>query len=133
VNRVIPDEPMWHISFLKRVMPHAAVPSLVRLRQVRPVRPPDLLAPALAPLPADWQPEVPVGAGVRHSRKGTQRLGNAIRARGTVRVLFNQASTLLREQLRAIALALLPIEVACSSIVILTDTLRQRGAARVEA
>jgi hypothetical protein len=74
-----------------------------------------------------------VGAGVRHSRKGTQRLGNAIRARGTVRVLFNQASTLLREQLRAIALALLPIEVACSSIVILTDTLRQRGAARVEA
>jgi hypothetical protein len=130
---MIPDEPMWHISFLKRVIPHAAAPSLVRLLQVRPVRPPERLPPALIPLLADWPPEVPVGAGVRHSRQVTQRLGNALRAREAVWVLSNQASTLLREQLQAIALVLLLIGVAGTSIVILTDALRQRGAARVGA
>jgi hypothetical protein len=47
--------------------------------------------------------------------------------------LSNQASTLLREQLRAVAMMLLPIGDVGTSIVILTDVLRPRGAARVGA
>jgi hypothetical protein len=47
--------------------------------------------------------------------------------------LSNQAFTLLREQPRAIALALLLIEAAGTNAVILTETLRQRGAAKVGA
>ena len=69
----------------------------------------------------------------KHAPQETQRLGNALRARGAVWALSNQASTLLREQPRAITLALLLIGAAGTSVVILTETLRQRGAARVGA
>ena len=59
--------------------------------------------------------------------QATQRLGNALRVRGAVWALSNQASTLLRTQPRVIALALLLIGATGTSIVILTDTLRRRG------
>jgi hypothetical protein len=100
---------------------------------MRPVRPPERLPPAQVPLLRGWPPEVPVDVGVRHPRRVTQRLGNALRAREAVWALSNQASTLLREQLRPMALVLLPIGVAGTSSVILTDTVRQCGAARVGA
>ena len=69
----------------------------------------------------------------KHAPQATRRLGNALRARGAVWALPNQASMLLREQPRAIALALLLIGTTGTSIVILTETLRQRGAAKVGA
>ena len=59
MNRMNPDEPMRHFSYLKRVIPHAAVPSLVLLVQVRPVHPPERLPPALVALVAERLPEVP--------------------------------------------------------------------------
>jgi hypothetical protein len=69
----------------------------------------------------------------KHAPQATQPLGNALRTHGAVWALSNQASTLLRGQPRAIALALLLIGAAGSSVVIPTETLRQRGAARVGA
>jgi hypothetical protein len=69
----------------------------------------------------------------KHAPQATQRLANALRARGAVWALSNQASTLLRKQPRAIALALLLPGATGTSIVILTDALPQRGAARVGA
>jgi hypothetical protein len=69
----------------------------------------------------------------KHAPQATQRLANALRARGALWALSNQASTLLREQPRAIALALLLIGATGPSIAILTDALRGRGAARVGA
>jgi hypothetical protein len=68
-----------------------------------------------------------------HAPRTTRRLGNALRARGAVWALLHQAPTLLREQPRAIALALLLIGATGTSIAILTDALCQRGAARVGA
>jgi hypothetical protein len=69
----------------------------------------------------------------KHAPQATQRLGNTLRARGAVSALSDQASTLLREQVRAIEMALPLIGATGTSIVILTDALRQRGAARVGA
>jgi hypothetical protein len=69
----------------------------------------------------------------KHAPQATQRLGNALRARGALWALSNRASTLLRGQPRAIALALLLIGATGTSVVIPTETLRQRGAARVGA
>jgi hypothetical protein len=69
----------------------------------------------------------------KHAPQATRLLGSALRARGALWALSNQASTLLPGQPRAIALALLLIGVAGTSVVILTETLRQRGAARVGA
>jgi hypothetical protein len=69
----------------------------------------------------------------KHAPQTTRLLGSALRTRGAVWALSNRAPTLLREQPRAIALALLLIGATGTSVVILTETLRQRGAARVGA
>jgi hypothetical protein len=69
----------------------------------------------------------------KQAPQATQHLGNILRARGAVSALPNQASTLLREQARAIEMALPLIGATGTNIGNLTDALRQRGAARVGA
>jgi hypothetical protein len=67
---------------------------------------------------------------VKHAPQATERLGNVLRARRVVWALSNQASTLLRGQPWAIALAPLLVGATGTNIVILIETLSQRGAAR---